>query len=339
MMEQVSWVPGLVAALVGLVAGVVTSLWLRGRDRAEPDVDMLREDLDERKAHLVTQLRELAEQQARMDPVAYAEQKAQFEAKAADVLRERSELEARVASPVTARVATPGREVEAPSPVVAFLRARPALRGAIWTVIVIGTGALLFRLVTSEQSARSEGGSLTGNSAPGGMSAAGGGGMGAPRGAAPAAAVGMIPPMLQGALGSSVPVADLMRRMQQNPNDVATLVAVAHELVRAERYDVADVVTQRALALQANNAEAQVHAAVIRASRGDVDGALAALETVLAAHPAELEGWIYRGLLALQRGDRKLAAQSFAAYVEHAPEGAPRAQVQALLTSLGRADG
>ncbi|MEK7704982.1 MAG: tetratricopeptide repeat protein [Myxococcota bacterium] len=323
MEEQINWIPGMAAAFVGLVAGIAASLWLRVREQPQPDLDMQREDLDERKSHLVAQLRELEQQRVRMDPNAYDKQRTRYEEQAVAVLRARADLGDE--TPIEPVIGDATSRTAATSPLVAYLRARPQLRGALWTGVVLGVAALLFFLVTTEQQVRSADGSLTGNNTPA-----------RPMGTTDASTApsGMIPPMLQGALDGNVPMDELVRDMQAHPDDVKTLVAVAHELVRRERFETAAALTDRTLMLEPHHAEALIHKAVLEAASGDLDGAMARLDAVLKTHPELLEGWIYRALVALQRGDRDAAADSLASYVRRAPDGAKKSQVQALLTSL-----
>jgi tetratricopeptide (TPR) repeat protein len=116
----------LVAIGLGLVAGIIVVLLTR-RESASDDFDSELTDLEERKAHAVAQLRELEAQRDRIDPEAYAEQRAEHERIAVDTLKARDELLKK------------RRRAE----IRGFLRDQPVTRGLVWG------GGILAALVVS----------------------------------------------------------------------------------------------------------------------------------------------------------------------------------------------
>jgi cytochrome c-type biogenesis protein CcmH/NrfG len=104
--ELSQWLPGILVLAGGLVAGLIVSLWLTRGDAHVPDLDAELDDLEQRKDHLVAQLRDLESQRGKLDPATYAAQKTEYERQAAEALRARNALASkRRAPPPAAKVA------------------------------------------------------------------------------------------------------------------------------------------------------------------------------------------------------------------------------------------
>lgn len=69
--------------------------------------------------------------------------------------------------------------------------------------------------------------------------------------------------------------------------------------------------------LDSVNADARYHAAVLRLQVGDVRGALALADTILARNPGHLFGYIVRGTAAATRGDTATARRAARDFLSH----------------------
>lgn len=327
-MDAAMWLPALAALAFGLFAGAVLVTRRRGGDARSAELEMALKDCDERVEHSVAQLKDLERQQPRIDDVFYAAQHAELMARAATALRERDETQQELASllagggpvdriaPTThERRAMPAAEA---TPVVGFFAARPALRGALWGAGTVALVGLLAFTVWNESHPRDEGGSMTGNSAGGAMA----GGMAPGGGAAPTTS----DPELQA----------LVAKLEQDPSDIVSLLALTKKILRAQMYDEAAELVRRVLALEPKNAEARVYEATLKAARGDAAGAMSQLDEVVREAPQLAEAWFFRGMLGMQSGDQARMRESFEKFVAVAPDGPQKERVRAMLSSAAK---
>ncbi len=63
--------------------------------------------------------------------------------------------------------------------------------------------------------------------------------------------------------------------------------------------------------------DARFHAALLEAHTGDVAGAAAQADTILAQHPGHLFGYVVRGSVARWRKDEKALTRAYAGFLEH----------------------
>ncbi|MCI0663986.1 MAG: tetratricopeptide repeat protein [Acidobacteria bacterium] len=81
----------------------------------------------------------------------------------------------------------------------------------------------------------------------------------------------------------------------------------ARQLIILNNNDVAMTEIQRVLSFESNNSEAHYLRAVVLSRRGEMEGAISALQAAVSYNPKLIEGHISLGRLYLARGDRALA--------------------------------
>jgi tetratricopeptide (TPR) repeat protein len=292
----------------------------RGTPSDPADSALAQQEDDEEQAlgHCMAHLRDLQQQQARLQPQAYAQQMAAHQARAAALLRRRDTTAAQVQQARRLRAA------QAPAPIVSYLQRRPQLRGALWGGGTVGMAALLYVFAVLDQT-------------PGQLSAPLGAGPGAQQSAdafaqatSAAPAQGNLPP---GAMDAQTEqeLQDLMDQLKDHPDDVPKLLRLAHLLLRGQMLREAKIVNDRALRYMPDSVEAKVHAAVLLASEGDTGAAGLQLDALTTAHRDFAEAWFFRGMLAMQAGDRARMLESFRAYLQVAPPGSQRDRIASLV--------
>jgi cytochrome c-type biogenesis protein CcmH/NrfG len=296
-MDFAVWLPGIVAAL----AGVVGAAWLIGllARRAEDDVhsETAIVDLEERAAHAIAQLRDLFEQQARLEPAMYAAEKERLEKVAADALRQRDKQIAH-AKP-TRRMSTPPAGMPA------------QWKGFLWGVATVaGIGGLVLSVQSNSQP-RADGATMTGNS--GGQEA----------------------PMQRPNFEVDAEMQALAERLQKDEKDVEALVRLAHKLLQGQALSEAHMLNERALSFAPDNVEALVHKAVLRNAMGDSENALRELDALLAKNPTMAEGWFFRGMIGMSTGKPELAKESWQKFVAVAPDGPQKERIRGFLDGKG----
>lgn len=252
-------------------------------------------DLDERVEHLIALLKDLEQQRSRLEPAFYESEKSRLEQEAAAALAKRQEVaEQVVTGPIKSSTSTGDPQSDS----MGFLERRPALRGFLWGSLAVGTAAGLYISVQQESAPRVEGGSMTGNS--------------------PIQAPATPQPNSPGA-GQ---IEDLIGKLRENPSDLKSMVRLSRVLLTRQMFGEAEVIVNRALALDPGNLGALTSQAMIIASRGDVAGAKNALTSVLKKDKAYADAWFFRGMLAMQAGENdemKAFMTEFVRYAEPSP--------------------
>jgi len=321
MNESTNWLPALVALLIGAGIGVAIAMQLLKEKLAsvggatESTVD----DLDEQANHLITLLRDLETQKERLDPTAYADEKAALEARAAEALRQRDH-----SSDTTAAPGTPAKPQSGGG---------SQLVGFLWGGGLVAFLALIYVLVSSSATPD-----------PGGMGGAAGMGMGAPTGpmgqmgqAGEAGQAGMNNP--QDGANPQGPMMDpeikaLAEKLHSDPSDVGTLVSLGHRFIVLRALDDARMVTEKALAIDSNHLEARAHSAFLMTFQKP-DAGVAQLRSIAEQNSEFAEPWLLLGMAGAVVGDPVLARESFTKFVAVAPEGDEKDQVRTLLQTMG----
>jgi cytochrome c-type biogenesis protein CcmH/NrfG len=109
------------------------------------------------------------------------------------------------------------------------------------------------------------------------------------------------PPMADAAPSAEVLAAQ--KALEKDPNDLKALNALTHEALRKRDVQAAMGLLDRARAIDEDDVEVQTHLAVLQIAVGMFDRADAALDSALATHPRFGEAWIWKGVVALNRGD------------------------------------
>jgi len=306
-----SWIPAVIALLVGITGGLLGALWASRRERLHGDTATAFADLEERRAHLVGQLKDLEQQKDRLTTSEYEQQKTELEGQAVAALRSREQLSKSV------RRTRPGVAADAGVTDVEHFSWKMA-----GGVLAIGVLLVAVILVVTTPPAETPDAAGTGTS---------GGAMG--EGTSPGAV--KMPVFWPGSQTTPEELGDLMQRMHDNPNDVGTLVGVGHALLGLGRLDGAEMVTRRALDLDRGNKEALVHTAALDGARGEVDQAITELRALVAKDPANAEGWLYLAIFAQSSGNRELEAESFKKFLAVAPAGLQKEAVRAMIKGGG----
>ncbi|HYO57593.1 tetratricopeptide repeat protein [Archangium sp.] len=305
-----NWLPGLVVLAVGFIAAALFLLTQRRKGGAPEPRDGALEDLERRYQSLIEQLKELAADRHTLPPERYESERKRLELEAAAALRARDEhLKKRESRN------EPGEPVPQAAPVsTGFLS--PQLKGALWGGgIVLFFGTLGYTLV-SEQRTRGEEDAATGRVPPG------------------------IGANAQQQQQEDPELAQAMERLRNNPSDLDAAALLSHELIRRQMYEEAERVTLRGLAVDPFSVELRVHKGVLRAVRGDEQGAEQELMKLVDTYPDAQEALLFLGAIAMRHDDKAKALDYFERFAIEVPSNMHPppllAAIQQLRTELGR---
>jgi cytochrome c-type biogenesis protein CcmH/NrfG len=128
------------------------------------------------------------------------------------------------------------------------------------------------------------------------------------------------------------PLAFFERRVQQQPDDLAARLDLAHRYLDARMIDEALVEYAVALELDPDDAEALAHVGYILYIGERPEEALASVDRALETDPAYPEALFFRGVILLDGLDRPHEAiDAFEAYLDAAPFGVQRGQARELI--------
>jgi tetratricopeptide (TPR) repeat protein len=301
----VDWLPGLLALVLGLVAGGVY-VWRMRAAGALPSATAVpsleRRDLLGKRDELVRQLVELDDTAAKRSPEQLARERYALELETARVLQQLD----RVAP--TAAAAAGGPAAKGAPDAAPRSTGRPALRGFLW-----GTGSMvavvgLVLLVT--QAARPRG--------PGDT----------PTGARPGESAATDPDE-----------ARLKAQVAQSPDDLEAHLALAR--LYLDRQDMMGVwnETQAVLSRSPGNPPALSYQALVRLAMGQADVARSMLEQAIAAEPDLIDAYPALSLAQLRLGQREKAARTMAEAKRRFPEQAEAlTRLEAQLQAEGAAE-
>jgi len=297
----VSWVVLLAAAvLAGVAAGGVLRPFGSPRKAV---LDRLADPLDDERAGLLRSLRELEEEHARgeLSDATYRSLRAETEGRAVMVLRA---LEARegggLASGLRAlRVAPPGDRTGGRV---------TAPRRSLLPAVLIGVAVLglSIPLLARAVSNRTSGEPITG--------------------------------FAQGSSGGATDSLALFeRRVAEHPRDLAARLDLADRYMAAGNAAGAAAQYLEALQIDPRNAEAQAKLGFLLYQGGKAREGLQAVDRALAVDPSYPEALYYEGVILLRAlGRSSEAAEAFRSYLDAAPFGARRSEVQELLAEAER---
>ena len=133
-------------------------------------------------------------------------------------------------------------------------------------------------------------------------------------------------------------VADAIMTMQKglevDPNHGETLSLISTILVNEGRADEAQVYMDRMPEGVKIDPTALLNQGIEKYNAGDIDGALAQFEAVVADYPDYAEGIYYRGLCYLNKGNMEGAKGDFTKFLEIAPDHAKAAEAKEFLSYL-----
>lgn len=309
-----NWTPGLIVLAVGVIAAVLFLLTQRRKGASAPaPKDGTLEDLERRYQSLIEQLKELAADKHTLAPERYEAERSRLELAAAAALRAKDEH--------LKKQAPKGGGAGAPATQTAPVSTggmSPQLQGALWGGGVVLFFAVLAFVLMSELNPRGEDQAATGRVPPG-MGANG---------------------QQQEQQQEDPELTEAMERLKNNPGDLDAAALLSHELIRRQMYEEADRVTMRAMALDPFNVELRVHQGVLRAVRGDEAGAEQELTKLVDTYPDAQEALLFLGAIAMRRGDKAKALESFERFAVEVPSNMHPppllAAIQQLRGELGR---
>lgn len=299
--EWADWGPPLAVLGIGLLLGLVAVLRLRSHD---PGVSAEGREQDLVHAHrmAVEALKALELDRDKLDPADYAREHEALLARGAAALRE---LEAFRAGRAAVQAAHPA----GPAPTRGGLA--PEWRGALTALSVVGVLFLLVQFVQADTVPRRDGASMTGNQDLG----------------APAAA----DPWAQAR-------ADLEARLAQDPENTALLNELTQAALSAGDLQGAMQYNQRVFEVDPENADAMVFKALLAATVGLNDRALAGFDEVLAREPEHARALTYKGLILLEMRRPDEAVTALEKAVELQPAIAPLRDALARAKQLASAE-
>ena len=119
-----------------------------------------------------------------------------------------------------------------------------------------------------------------------------------------------------------------------DPENVVGLKLISELLIAEGREQEAQVYLAKLPEGEILDAAAYLNVAIDLYNRGELDDALIEFERVVANFPDNPDGYYYRGLVHLNKGENEKAAADFNKYLELAPEGSRVAEVQEFLKYL-----
>lgn len=303
--------------VVAVLGGIIAVLYptLRGAAREggvtetepalEPDDEAGEAwlELEERRHTVLRSLDEIAadREAGNISEDDYRSLRRRYEAEAAAVLREQSELEAAESTSRRGR----GRETAAG-------RERSRLPAAVgWGVAVIAFAALAALALDSALRSRGEGDVITGNLPSSGMEASQGD--------------GALMPVDRERL------AELEARVADDSSDVGALAELGHLYLSTQQFDRVARVSMKALSIEPDEPESLTHLGMVLVAANHVSEAISAFDRALQIDPDFPEALLYRGIVAFQNREFETAVDSWEHYLEVAPPDADVGRVRAML--------
>ncbi len=309
---------GALAIAAGVLAGMAGVAFSSARRDPAEDERTWEDDLDWSRRFLLERARELDADKEKLDTKRYHELRSEIERELADILKEAARR-----NQVKEEAAHRGE----PSPSDRTsgggggLSTRPVLAGALWGAGTVAfLGALIWALTSGMTPRR--------DTMTGGVPDAG-----------PASGMGTAPtpspgggPALGGADAAQLEV--LRAEVSARPEDLDAALRLSHALLGIQQFGEAESLNNKVLAARPEDAEAKVHAALLLSARGEVAKGIEGLEKVLAGHPDHLEALLFRGMMAMQAGDREGAKKAWNHYLKVAPPDARSQRIQAMMGML-----
>ncbi|HCP46534.1 MAG TPA: hypothetical protein DIU15_10845 [Deltaproteobacteria bacterium] len=322
-MAEVQWLPGIVALIGGLGAGVLLALVSfrnsRGSDasssaaHSNPERNRDLEDLQEQKTEVLRALRNLQDQRGHAPLSGTQEEVRDLEVRAARILQQIDSIQSDGAgaesdAPIQAEVRQSGSK-PAPPANTTFAAVKWAAIGAFFPIV-----AFSLYLSTSE---RAEGEVMTG--AP----------LGVERPSTfqpdpippgqPGAPVQNVPPALQPRPSAAVDRA--RAAVSSEPESVAAWSELGYALVDAEGWIDAFETSKQILTMAPGHPDGLLIHAIVRIAMGQRDVAQDLVTQALTAEPSHMRGLMYQGMLAMQRGDKDAAHAAWNRGLETAGPG------------------
>jgi cytochrome c-type biogenesis protein CcmH/NrfG len=309
-MEGTNWAPGLAVLASGVALFVLFLLiqWRR-RGAAPKPPDEALANLDRRAQILIEQLKELNVDRHQLGDERYAAEKARLEQEAAAALRARDEHAQGKKVPKPKKREAPAPVAETAAARKGFASQHPQWVGALW-----GGGVVLFFVVlglvlTREEKPRMDAQPPTGARPP--MAAA--------------------PPAQQ---DEDAQLREALARLAEHPEDLELAARLGHELIRRQRFDEAQRITEQSLGVDPFHIEHRIHRAVLRSAQGQSSQALEELQHLAVTYPHAEEALLFMGGLRMETGDRRGALNAFERFLAEAPPDDVPPQLPEVLAQL-----
>ena len=313
-MNESHWIPGLIVLAAGLLVGGGFLIYLFRRAPEATLVDDHLLDLERKAQLLMEQLKEFDTDKHQLDGERFAAQKRWLEQEAAQAFRARDEY-TRDLNQIPRPPPLPKAQTASESAPKAkgFFAEHPELKGALW-----GGGVVLFFVVlglvlSQEQKPRGDG-EITGKK---------------PMAAAPAP--GTAP---TSATAEDQEFQAALEQARQHPDDLELSGRVGHELIRRQRFEDAERLTEVALGFDPFHVESRIHRAVLRTTHNESKAALEELEHLAITYPHAGEARLFLGGLALETGDRARALANFERYIVETPQDEQPPQLRQVIAEL-----
>ena len=290
-----NWLPGVIVLVGGLVLAALYLLASRQKGKPAATVtDGTLDDLDRRAQELIEQLKELNAEKHLHAPEHFQAEKTRLELAAAAALRARDE-HAQGLTKKAHKAAASGKkaQVAAAEAPQGFFARNPKLVGAAWGGGVSLFMAVMWIVLSQNQQPRVDGAPSTGRVPPGAESSNPSSGSG--------------------------PFEAALAEVNANPENVEAAAMVAHELLRMQRFDQANAITERALGVDPFHMENRVHRGLLAAVKGDVQGSMEQLQHLADTYPDAQEALLFLGSIAGQHGDLRRALECFERFAAEAP--------------------
>jgi tetratricopeptide (TPR) repeat protein len=309
-MNQTNWTPGLITLGLGLAVAIFFALL--NRRKAAPAVPQDNAALDARYQALLIQLKEHAASKHLATPESWAAEQTRLEQAAAQVLREKANVQHETLK-TEARAQSLQKAAEEPK---GFFGRNPAIAGAIWGGGAVAFFVFLGMSLSSESTARKEGGGpMMGNSQtvqpqPGNANGN-----------------GNEPP-------EDPKLAAAMVRAEREPDDVEALSAAANELIKRQMFEDAAPLVARATLIDPYHVRTRIYRTVLDALQGDPAVALTELEHLADTYEDAYQARLYAGALAAQTNQPERALKAFERFIEEAPKSEQPPMIQQGIAEL-----
>lgn len=292
------WGPPLAVLAFGLVAGLVSMLQLKRREDTTVSTQGRTQDLVQAHEAAVEALKSLDLDQGKLDPSDYAREREALVKRGAAALRELESV--RDGTLVDPRPPPPILPDAPPTPAKPPLLA-PEWKGALTALAAVAVLAVLWQFAQDNSVARRDGASMTGNQDLGGGGA------------------------MQGEAPWMAAKAQMEADLAKDPSNLRLLNELTELSLSTGDAGAAMRYNQRAFEVDATHPDARVLKAVLAATVGMFDRALAEIGDVLKTHPDHAKAWTYKGLILLQQQDGPGAAEALERAVALQP-GVPALQ-------------
>ena len=315
--------PWAVLAL-GVGAGIAASVWLtRGNDSSTLVAEGRRADMERRRDQVVRTIRALDQEKEKLDPQDYERERRVLLGQGADALRaldqemtmevdtglaaaleaQREQLGPERYAAIQALLAgAPAPHAPAPSPWIS-----PRWEGALWTLGTVGALLCLFLVLRGIENIDPVEPTTGGGPPPG--------------------------------PGQDQRIAEWEQELSQKPTDLVLLNKLTDVHIATQQWEKAQGFNERALSVNAKDAEARTWNALLVYRAGSYSSAIEQLEAVIAENPKYGRARQFRGIIDLQIGRYAEAVAHFEGALETAEDDRTKLGLRQLIAEARKGMG